>query len=168
MIIDELSLSALNYEFIERLINFSVYNRTSISDFYDLHVGHLIKKNGGVPSADITGIPQQKSGTCSYSVVEAWINTHLTEEELLKKEELKVSLALTKQDRIIEVLEESEQQPRMSLLTKTPNQVSILRPITFSASKNRLLKESKMLKQFTESYQIQLREKKMTVTTETR
>ncbi len=160
LVIDNLSLNALSYEFIEKLVKFSVTRYTKVNDFYELHIDHLIKKNGGVRKIEAKGIPQQKSVTCSYSVVEGWINTHLTQDEILKKEELKVSLAIKKQDRIIEVLESGEKnQSRMSLLIKTSDKVSVLRPVYFSPEK-KLLLESKKLKELTESYQEKLTKQK--------
>ncbi len=74
-------------------------------NFYDFHYDFLINQSGGhLNPFGGSWYPLQKHGLCSYTAVQAWINSYLTETQIKRLEFIKAQLSTEKQKRLIEIL----------------------------------------------------------------
>lgn len=74
-----------NFAFIEALVDcrLSIIASTAIERFYAIMRSFLIEKSGGKDvSLQCPSYDTQKRGTCTYSCIEAWLQSKLTTEEM--------------------------------------------------------------------------------------
>lgn len=99
--IDNLSLEAFSYPFIEKLV-YLVLKSTDANDFYALLQDFLIRQHQGRWQAHLgEWYPLQIRGTCSYTALDVCIQSHLNWEMSCRFEIIKADMALDKQSRVL-------------------------------------------------------------------
>ncbi|CUI17686.1 Conserved hypothetical protein [Candidatus Protochlamydia naegleriophila] len=99
-----LSRDVFTYDFIEKLLKFSIDKETTIESFYAFHLERF-KEVGYIDCESAELIRSTPLGTCAYNTFDAWIDSYLTPSEIIKKEKTKVQTALEKQNQVIDFLQ---------------------------------------------------------------
>lgn len=104
---DNVSKRVLDYSFFVRLVRHALIGE-DIDYFYNLHDEVLVKKGGAIKRLD-AGIWYliQKHGICTYTDIEAWINSYLNEKQLKHLEIIKARISTEKQEQVVVLLEEN-------------------------------------------------------------
>ncbi|WP_068469471.1 hypothetical protein [Candidatus Protochlamydia phocaeensis] len=168
-IIKGLKLEAFSYSFIESLVKFMFDEESTIQEFYELHRKCLVEGGGSVDLDSGSAYLEQKFGTCAYSSFEAWIDSHLTLEEVLQKELIKSSLSVQKQARVVQILEQDDKKAIQAFSSKIPKKRRNYTESDFNKRK-RKLKESKIFLDLGEKYfshlQTEVKKRKISITKE--
>lgn len=138
---------ALDYFFFYDLIDLALASK-SIETFYDLHDSVLVEMGGA--EKDFYSEPGhfiQKRGTCSYSSVEAWINSYLTSEQIEHLRHITALYSTSKQRKVVSLLEEDLRDPAWKSANKSQ---SLLNQII--TKKESRLKDSYTLLKLGEEY----------------
>jgi hypothetical protein len=96
---------AFSYSFIYELVRLS-FQQSTVKEFYQLHDQVLVHQAGGKKDRDNGGWHSiQKYDTCTYSAIEAWIDSYLTEEQIKHLELIKAKMSTRKQKKVVRILE---------------------------------------------------------------
>ena len=143
--------SAFTYTFFSELYNIYFFD-DSVWKFYTTQDKLLVSQNGGLRVAMI-GMPyaRQNLGTCSYASLEAYVNSFFTEPQIQQLEFTKAKMAVSKQEKVVNLLNTNPQTLQRSVLSKKRKANSY----TDGQPKTKKLKESQILldlgKQFLQS-----------------
>jgi hypothetical protein len=106
LIFRDVSQMAFSYSFIYELVRLSLQQST-VKEFYQLHDQVLVHQAGGKKDRDNGGWHSiQKYGTCSYSAIEAWIDSYLTEKQIKHLELIKAKMSTHKQKKVVQILKQ--------------------------------------------------------------
>lgn len=101
-VIRQLHREAFSYLFMEKLVAFTYSSFYKERQFYELHHEFLIETAGGIKDLDSEKwYPIQKHGICSYTSVEAWIKSYLSEGGMRHLAWSKALYAVNKQQKIV-------------------------------------------------------------------
>lgn len=139
VIYEDLPHWVFSYSFIFELIRLYL-QKSTVKEFYEIHDRVLVKYGRG--KKDIVQgkyYLSQKHGTCSYSAIEAWIDSYLCEENVTFLELIKAKMSTVKQKKVVDILEHE--------LTKTNESLCLKRSAIKSTSpmKRQKLDDSRML-----------------------
>jgi hypothetical protein len=99
-----LGRKSFSYFFIAELVRLSLQEST-VDEFYRLHDRVLVDRAGGKKMLDKGSWYQtQKWGTCTYSAVEAWINSYLNAQQRNHLKFIKVKMSIRQQQKIVQIL----------------------------------------------------------------
>jgi hypothetical protein len=110
LIFHGLPQTAFSYFFISELIRLSLQSST-VTEFYKLHDQYLVSEAGGIKDKESGAWHQiQKYGTCTYTSVEAWIDSYLQEDQIKHLEFIKIQHSMNKQQKVVRLLQEEQQK----------------------------------------------------------
>lgn len=106
---ENLKGEVFSYSFCAELVRIALEVK-DVDLFYDLHDNILLEKGGGTKQ-EIGGSLYflQKHATCTYSAIEAWINSFLTKSQSKHLELIKTRLATRKQTHVVKMLQSEDQ-----------------------------------------------------------
>lgn len=144
----QLPLAAFSYKFCLDLLNLTVEGQR-VDQFYNIH-DVVFTQYGGIKVKNAGALYiLQKFGTCSYSAIEAWIDSFLTLSQKKFLEFIKVQLSTSKQEGVVKILEAQQEDNRKKV------EPTKKRRIIFTNSnhkRTKKLKENKILLQRGQNY----------------
>ena len=108
LIFDNVPKHVLNYHFFAQLVYIALFE-SNIKPFYSWHIevffSNHIQSNRN--HSQHKWHLKQKTGTCSFSCIEAWINSYFNQELLVALKLIKTQTATNKQRKIVQLLEDN-------------------------------------------------------------
>lgn len=112
IVIDYLTKTAFSYSFLSELARLALQEFTDVEEFYELHHQVLVRQAGGREDLDSGSwhqIQKEDRGICTYTAVEAWIDSYLTIDQINFLELIKAQLSTDKQKKVVNILEKEVQ-----------------------------------------------------------
>ncbi len=121
LIFHDLPQTVFSYSFLFELARLSLQSR-NVEEFYALHDRAFVQE-GGAKKDELSGAFHftQEYGTCTYSSVEAWVNSYLTEDQIKHLELVKAKFSTSKQEKIVNFLEQKAKQAQLKNSTQQSN-----------------------------------------------